>query len=295
MIVAIRDDDTSFWTNPKEIESLYGKFLKEGGKISLAVIPYSWKQVNMGIEKEFFIDKSMGRKPIYENRELVDYLLEKIREGQIEIMQHGFDHSYGVYFKGEKYFLTKDIREYMIRYNVENYQYLPECVFKSEEELKTDLKLGKELLEDTFKVKVRVFVPPGNALSKESVNIVAKLGMNISGIIEKRFNRLFSLKSVLNYARRVWWKIRYNKPYPFVIDYGTHKELVAYAFTPSTDFRKFLGIFEFCMKQKAPFVLATHYWEILGNKTLGKKFFSFLWELQNVEFLFLSQILDRDN
>ena len=46
--VAIRDDDTSFWTKPEELERLYAWFFERGGKVSLAVIPYSWKQINPG-------------------------------------------------------------------------------------------------------------------------------------------------------------------------------------------------------------------------------------------------------
>jgi hypothetical protein len=160
------------------------------------------------------------------------------------------------------------------------------------EELENDLRLGKEILEDTFKTKVRVFVPPGNALSKGAAEIVANLGMNISGIIEKKFNRPVSLRSIINYAKRIYWKIKYNRPYPFIMDYGAHKELVAYAFTPSTELGKLSKIFEFCKKKKAPFVLATHYWEILRDSKLRENFYSFLEKLRNTKILLLHQLID---
>jgi len=290
--IAVRDDDTSFWTAPWELETLYGKFFKKGLKLSLAVIPYAWRQVNAGVESEFFIDVNSGRRFIYENGSLVDYLKEKLREGKIEIMQHGYDHAYGVYLEEKKKeFLTKDVREYMRVTGVRNYKYLPECIFKSVEELKNDLRLGKEILEDTFQVKVRTFVPPGNALSKEAVKIIADLGMNISGIIERKFNRPLSVRSVMNYVKRIIWKMRYNRPYPFVMNYGTHKELVAYAFTPSSNYEGLIEALNFCRRKRAPFVLATHYWEVLRDGKLRKKFFSFLGELEVDRVLLLYQVI----
>jgi len=289
--VAIRDDDTSFWTKPEELEQLYGWFFERGGKVSLAVIPYSWKQINPGMDKDFYIDRSSGRRFIYENKALVDYLHDKIKENRIEIMQHGYDHVYGVKYNGKIEFLDKNVREELRDYK--NYCYLPECLYKSSLELEKDLKEGKEILEDTFKVKVKIFVPPGNAISKESVKIVAKIGLHISGIMEKSMNRPINVRTLINYGKRIYWKLKYNLPYPFVMDYGTHKELVAYALTPSTDLDWFYRVFKFCREVRAPFVLATHYWEILRDNKLKKNFYSFLEKLENNRILLLHQLMNN--
>ena len=288
--VAIRDDDTSFWTKPEDLESVYGDFFQRGGKVSLAVIPCSWKQVNAGIEPEFYIDKNSGRRFIYENKSLVDYLKEKLKEGKIEIMQHGYDHCYGVEYKGKIEFMDKKTRENLKE--EKNYKYLPECIYKSPSQLEKDLKEGKEILEDTFGIKIKVFVPPGNALSADAVKIIAKLGMHISGIIERTMNRPLSFRTILNYTKRIYWKLRFNHPYPFVMDYGTHKELTAYALTPSTNFKRLLSTYELCLKVKAPFVLATHYWEVLRHPFLQKEFSKIL-SLPGLTFKFLKEFFEE--
>ncbi len=292
VFIAIRDDDINFWTKPNDLEKLYGDFFNKGGKVSLAVIPYSWKQVNPGVESAFYIEKDIGRKYIFENKELVDYLTEKIKENRIEIMLHGFDHVYGVKFNGEVRFLDKLTREEINQTKVK-YEFIPECIYKSPEELEKDLRMGKQILEDTFGIEIKVFVPPGNALSKDCVGIVAKLGMNISGIVGKTFNRPLSLKSLINFSKKIYWRVRYGLPYPFVMDYGTHKELVAYALTPATNIKKLEQIYEMCKNLKAPFTISTHYWEVLKNETLLQTFKKFLEKLDISRVTFLKDIFEK--
>ena len=205
-------------------------------------------------------------------------------------MQHGYDHIYGVKYNGKIEFLDKNVREKLKK--CKSYQYLPECLYKSASELEKDLKEGKEILEDTFKVKVKVFVPPGNAISKEGVKIVAKLGLHISGIMEKSMNRPINVRTLVNYAKRIYWKLKNNLPYPFVMDYGTHKELVAYALTPSTDLDRFYKVFNLCKKINAPFVLATHYWEVLRNGFLFAELKNFLAAVNLASIRFVREICE---
>ena len=71
-MIAIRDDDTSYWTKLVEIRQVYGKYLDMGYKISLAVVPFSYCIFYRGDRKKMYI----GEKPmyIYENREIVNFL-----------------------------------------------------------------------------------------------------------------------------------------------------------------------------------------------------------------------------
>ena len=61
---AIRDDDLSAWTDVNEIKTLYDSFLKEGGKVSFAVVPNAF-------EAFYREDRSL----MYQGRERINRLL----------------------------------------------------------------------------------------------------------------------------------------------------------------------------------------------------------------------------
>ena len=66
----IRDDDTSFFTSPEELEAAYGE-AAQYGPISLAVVPFHRAGPSKAVPEKF-----RGRwtvHPLHENRELVDY------------------------------------------------------------------------------------------------------------------------------------------------------------------------------------------------------------------------------
>jgi hypothetical protein len=65
------------------------------------------------------------------------------------------------------------------------------------------------------------------------------------------------------------------------MDYGTHKELCAYGLVPGIIYEELKEQFEFCKKVNAPFVLATHYWEVLKNNNLKDIYIQFLNFVQN--------------
>lgn len=260
--IAIRDDDCSYWTTPDELESVYGKYWKKGIKVSFSVVPYAYNLINNDNRSEMYhIDNP---KYIYENESLVKYLKDKIKMGQVEIMQHGYDHSYYVRYNGKSYFLDKKTRENI---NVKDEViYLPECIHKNDEIIKRDIIKGKEILEDTFDTEIKIFVPPSNAIRAYVVEEVASLGMNISGTIMPAFNRTKTIQSYRIYINKLLWHIRNKKiSYPFIMNYETHKELAGTTVSPSMNKQNFWEKYDYCKHNELPFLLATHYWEI--NKT----------------------------
>ena len=75
MKVAIRDDDTSYFTKPKDLQRAYD-FLNEDDCVSLSVVPYT---VPVHRDDVFPYGKEigMGYYDIAENTELLEYLKKK--------------------------------------------------------------------------------------------------------------------------------------------------------------------------------------------------------------------------
>ena len=65
MYFCIRDDDTSFFTSPEELEHAYGE-VTQWGPVSLAVIPFCRAGLSKGVTGEFrwaMVDSPTAREP----------------------------------------------------------------------------------------------------------------------------------------------------------------------------------------------------------------------------------------
>jgi hypothetical protein len=135
---AIRDDDICFFTQPWMLDTLYKEAWRLGFKVSLAVTPYvkATKQGHVpprykGSNKFFLIN---------ENKQLVEYLQEKMAEGYVDIVQHGYTHSR----EGGK----------------------PEFAINNFRLVDERLRKGKKLLRETFKRNITVFAAPNEGVSR---------------------------------------------------------------------------------------------------------------------------------
>lgn len=108
---------------------------------------------------------------------------------------------------------------------------------------------------------ISVFVAPNNAIDRKAISVIENLGMNYSGIIQKN-DRKIDVKYLINFIKR--WSYRAVKkiPYPGLLNYGKHKELIAYTLD---DYDRLLKEYHACKKRKQPFVVYTHYWQINQN------------------------------
>ncbi|MCM8832183.1 MAG: DUF2334 domain-containing protein [Candidatus Omnitrophica bacterium] len=277
MKFAIRDDDTNFFTKPEELEKIYKEIWAKNIPVSLSVIPFAVKSYNSGDWDNFYQDTIQNG--IGNNKELVYFLIEKLKEKKISIMLHGFSHQYKVSENKTSMpiLATKENLEKLKKNRIAKKLYwYGEYTWKPYEQLKKETKEGKEYLEDLFHTKITVFVPPSNDISKHGVKAISECGLNISGTMYlSRFNRPINYYSVKNWLLKLWWRIRYNKVYPYVMDYGSHKELCAYGLVPGVSFEQLKEQFEFCFVKNAPFVLAVHYWELNSDYTLFFKNFIF--------------------
>lgn len=292
---AIRDDDVSFWTKPQELEMIYKEIWEKGIPVSLGIIPFSVKFYFPGDREKFYQGEEL--KPVGENKDLVEFLKEKIKENRISVMLHGFSHQYKV---------AKNKIEEPVLATKENLDRIRDCKdkvklrwygeynWKSYEQMKKETRIGKEYLEDLFHTKVRVFVPPSNDISKDGVRAVSECGLNISGtILLSKFNRPVNLYSIKNWILRLWWRLKYNVVYPYVMDYKTHRELCAYGLIPGIMIDRLKSDFEFCQEKGSPFVLATHHWEISKNDSLRvifENFIDFVYN-QEVEPVFINEVI----
>ena len=119
MKVAIRDDDTSYFTKPKDLQRAYD-FLNEDDCVSLSVVPYT---VPVHRDDVFPYGKEigMGYYDIAENTELLEYLKKKYKQGKVDILLHGYSH------------------EYQLSEN----KWLAEMKWKSSSQLKEEIPKGK--------------------------------------------------------------------------------------------------------------------------------------------------------
>ena len=271
--LAIRDDDISFWTNPKDIIDVYGELLNSGISLSFAVIPESYRLCHPGNRKKFYVSKE--KRMIYENRELIKFLTPFVKSGQIEIMLHGYDHSYYIELDKKIVFLDEDVRHTIG--NIYPKKIIPELLFKDTKTIDQEILRGKKILEETFETTVNTFVPPSNAIKASAVKIVAKNGMNISGTITNRFNRSFDFYSISIFIKKILWKLRGNSfSYPYEMRYRRHSEITGFSFTPKTNIEHFLRSFDKCMSKNCDFTIATHYWELIENPILKKEYLKFI-------------------
>lgn len=244
MKFAIRDDDTSFFTKPEELEKAYD--FVQNGPVSLSVVPYT---VPIHRDDVFPYGRENAALPhvsypLSENTVLVDYLREAVKTGKYDILLHGYSHEY----------------------RKVNGQWTAEMKWKDADRLRHELPSGKHLLEELFSTEVKVFVAPNNSIDQNAISVISEMGMDYSGIIQLGDRRITPLY-LLNFCRR--WAVRAIQkiPYPGVLDYGDHKELVAYTLDSAERLKK---EYRSCKRKNAPFVVYTHYWQVNSDPAIKR-------------------------
>lgn len=236
MLFAIRDDDTSYFTQPNQLVEAYD-FI-ERGCVSLSIVPYT---VPYHKDSHPYGEGFAYREyDICENVELVDFLRKAIHEGRFAAMLHGYSHEYKK---------VDGIWEAEMRW-------------KSHEMLVDQLAKGKKHLEETLDSEIRVFVAPGNQIDEKGVDALERNGLNYSDIISKNRDRKLDWWYLRNYIHRSVYKMRYDIPYGGVYTYCGHKELYAY---PLKGKDYLMRVYRLCKQQNLPFALYTHYWELLNK------------------------------
>jgi hypothetical protein len=147
----IRDDDISYFTQPWMLDLLYDEAWRLGFKVSLAVIPNVKADKSRHVPPPFRgINKFFK---ISENRELVDYLLKKIEDGCIDIVQHGYTHAH---------------EDGKPEFAINNFKLVDE-----------KLRKGNKILQETFKREVTVFTAPYEMTSRATWKSLSRNKMGL--------------------------------------------------------------------------------------------------------------------
>lgn len=239
MKVALRDDDTSFFTEPERLEAVY-RDVWDALPVSLAVVPRAAGFADKAIPRQYW---DAGRAfPLDENQALVTFLRGQAAAGRISVMQHGFTHED---FAGGHEFQTAP-------------------------DIERRLHQGRADLERTLDVRVSAFVPPHNALSRRGLKAVAAAGLNLLGsfLSFRPTLRPWDGRTLANWRRVADYRAKSGRGrrdrfvYPHVLRYATHAEFGCHTLIPGTTADELVAGFEEARQAGGHFCIATHYWEV---------------------------------
>jgi len=264
---AIRDDDISYFTPPKKLDLIYENAWKRGFKVSFAVIPMHRAVNNLNVPPDF--RNTQKYYPIYLNEELVNYLKSKISEGKVDIVQHGFCHTENPDLPVLNFNL-RGILSASDKKKIELSRF-SEFYGLSEKDCWKRVRKGKEILEQSFDKKVKVFIAPQEYLSKNLWKALRREGLyycgggNFRAIPIRNINLPRLLSNVFRYLFK-------KKVYPQgICDISDLPHLIPtykhywnkYINDESSKywFNQFKDKFHACLKKRSFFILVTHYWE----------------------------------
>lgn len=251
MIFAIRDDDTNFFTQPEEISHAYGQ-VWDICPPTLSVVtdmkgnwPY-WNELifqqGHAIDWAAWMADNTPH-PIHENGSLVGFLKEGIASKRLGASFHA------VYHRNDE-----SVKE---RSN----NYVRGAEFFTEEDKADLLRQKKAYLEGLLESRIDVFTPPQNLLSLKGYKAVVEAGFNIVSPGISNLRKIRTVKGVLAAGRYYWHrKVKGESYYPFVMDFGSHKEVVThFPFYPTTVLADYIAAFEAVRRVDGVFILSTHY------------------------------------
>ena len=239
MRVALRDDDTSYFTEPDRLDAVYHD-VWDRLPVSLAVVPRAAGFRDLAIPEKYW---QAGRAfPLEENPALVDRLRDHLQAGRVTIAQHGFTHED---FPGGS-------------------------EFQAAPDIERRLAEGRAYLEQLLNTRIRIFVPPHNALSKRGLAAVSAAGLNLLGsfLSFRPSMRRWDGRTLAN-----WWRVRKYREstgrgksdrmiYPHVLRYQNHAEFGCHSLIPGTTADELIAGFEEARRAGGDFCVATHYWEV---------------------------------
>jgi len=237
--VALRDDDTSYFTAPDRLEAVYHD-IWDRVPVALAVVPHAAGFADKAIPQQYW--KAGRAFPLEENPELVASLRAHAAAGRVTIVQHGFTHED---FSG-------------------GYE------FQAAPDLERRLAEGRSYLERMFGTRLSLFVPPHNALSKQGFEAVSRAGLNLLGTF---LSFRPSMRPWDRHTLGNWWRIRRYRAqtgrtktdrliYPHVLRYENHAEFGCHSLIPGTTVDELVAGFEEARHAGGHFCIATHYWEV---------------------------------
>ncbi|MGQ0732037.1 MAG: DUF2334 domain-containing protein [Acidobacteriota bacterium] len=239
MKVAIRDDDTCYFTTPGDLERVYGA-VWEQMPVCLATIPFAKGYKSPAIPAAYWTSGECFA--LDRNAELVAALGELVRSGRVTVALHGYTH--------------EDFDE--------------GWEFQAAPDPDRRVREGLAYLQSLLGTAISIFVPPHNALSKQGLAAVSGARLNLLGsfLSFHPSRRPFEMTTLPN-----WWRVqRYRARtgrtrrdpmvYPHVLRYARHAEFGCHSLVPSTTREQLIQGFEEARAAGGDFCVATHYWEV---------------------------------
>ena len=239
MKVALRDDDTSFFTTPAAVESVY-RDIWQRMPVCLAVVPFAIGYRNPGIPEEHWHTGESW--PLDRNAELTAALREWIAARRVSVALHGYTH-----------------QDFSNGYE-----------FQAAPDPERRVADGRSFLQRILGAPIGIFVPPHNALSKRGLAAVSAAGLNLLGsfLSFRPSMRPWEWRTLPNF-----WRVRRFRAatgrrrhdrfvYPYVLRYRTHAEFGCHSLVPGTTADDLIRGFDESRSLGGDFCVATHYWEI---------------------------------
>jgi len=239
MKVAIRDDDTCYFTAPDSLARVYYD-VWDRVPVCLATVPFAVGYERAGIPREHW--HSRRAFPLEQNAELVAAVKELVASRRASVALHGFTH--------------QDFPD--------GYE------FQAAPDPERRIREGLLHLQHTIGADISVFVPPHNALSKRGLAAVGLAGLNILGsfLSFRPSMRPWDARTLAN-----WWRVRAFRRatgrtkadrlvYPHVLRYADHAEFGCHSLIPGTSIDELVAGFEEARRVGGDFCLALHYWEV---------------------------------
>lgn len=225
MKFVIRDDDLNYFSKPADVERWYADIFARRIPVGFSAIPFV-----TGASDVYTDDAPQDgiERAISDNRELIDYVKDN---PLVEIMQHGTTHETinGVF----EYARTVPINE---------------------------ARRGKAELERAFGAPVHVFVPPHDWIGTAGIRSIEAVGIDvIRGRGAGLRNWLWRWQYASTLLKMLWFRFphyisTHARVYPYVLDFGAHKELCSYRLEDADIFE---GL-QYTHKKDGIFVVVAH-------------------------------------
>lgn len=239
MKFAIRDDDTCYFTDPTELERVYHDVWDQV-PICLATVPFAIGYERAGIPAEHWHDGEAFA--LERNAALTEFLRSLVGSRRATIALHGYTHQ----------------------------DYRDGFEFQAAPDPDRRVRDGLRYLRETLSMKISIFVPPHNALSRRGLAAVGAAGLNILGSFlsfrpsMRPWDRMTPANwiRVTRFRRRTGRTKRDRLVYPHVLRYADHAEFGCHSLIPGTTVEELTAAFDEARRAGGDFCLATHYWEV---------------------------------
>jgi predicted deacetylase len=267
MKVAIRDDDTCYFTDPADLERVYHD-VWDRVPVCLATVPFAIGYERAGIPREHWHDGEAFA--LERNSALTACLKSLLASRRATIALHGYTH-----------------QDYPDGFE---FQSAPD----PERRVADGLRYLRETLGATQSMKISIFVPPHNAMSRRGLAAVGAAGLNILGsfLSFRPSMRPWDYMTPANWLRinlfrRATGRTKSDQLiYPHVLRYADHAEFGCHSLIPGTTVEELQKAFDEAKGQGGDFCLATHYWEVdAAMKTVLLKFLDYAAGDRDVRFV----------